>query len=100
MQATIIIPYPGTPLFSYCDKNHLLLTRNWDDYDMRQPIMKSPISNKNQFILIRELFKGVLTPAFLLHQVLSIRSLSDIQHLGNFTIKYLQKLKDFPTNDS
>ncbi|MDD3999192.1 MAG: radical SAM protein, partial [Candidatus Shapirobacteria bacterium] len=42
MQATIVIPYPGTPLFADCKKNNLLLTENWDDYDMRQPVMKSP----------------------------------------------------------
>ena len=44
MQATILIPYPGTPLFDYCQKNNLLLTDNWDDFYMRQPVMKSPFT--------------------------------------------------------
>lgn len=95
MQATIVIPYPGTPLFTDCEKNNLLLTKNWDDYDMRQPIMKSPISSAQQLQLVRDLFYGVLTPKFLWHKITSIRNIDDIKYLTTYAIKYLQKLKDF-----
>jgi anaerobic magnesium-protoporphyrin IX monomethyl ester cyclase len=98
MQATLIIPYPGTPLFSYCQKNKLLLTTNWDDYDMRQPIMKSPLSAQELTELIQGLFKGILTPKFIYLKLISIRNLSDISHLFNYTVKYLKKLRDFPKN--
>lgn len=95
MQATIIIPYPGTPLFSECQKNNLLLTTDWDDYDMREPIMKSPISPKLQQKIVRELFYGIITPKFIISRLSSIRNLTDIKHLLNYTVKYFQKLKDF-----
>ena len=98
MQATIVIPYPGTPLFADCQKNNLLLTENWDDYDMRQPVMKSPISPENQLKLVRELFYGVLTPQFIWHKIISIRNISDLKFLAYYSIKYFQKLKDFSTN--
>lgn len=95
MQATILIPYPGTPLFAECQKNNWLLTDNWDDFDMSQPVMKSPISPKAQLKLVRELFYGVLTPKFLWYKITSIRNLSDFMFLANYAIKYLQKLRDF-----
>jgi len=95
LQATILIPYPGTPLFKYCQQNHLLLTKNWDKYDMRQPVIKSPIKPSTQIKLVQDLFKGILTPKFLIKKVFSIRSLADIKHLSNYAFKYLQKLKDF-----
>jgi len=95
MQATIVIPYPGTPLFADCQKNNLLLTDNWDDFDMRQPVMKSPISSENQLKLVRELFHGILTPEFIWRKIISIRNLSDIKFLAFYTVKYLQKLRDF-----
>lgn len=95
MQATIVIPYPGTPLFADCKKNNLLLTENWDDYDMRQPVMKSPISADDQLKLVRELFYGVLTPQFIWHKVTSIKNFSDIKYLSFYAVKYLQKLRDF-----
>jgi anaerobic magnesium-protoporphyrin IX monomethyl ester cyclase len=95
LQATILIPYPGTPLFTYCQKNKLLLTENWDKYDMRQPIIKSVISPQKELQLVQNLFKGILTPKFILKKILSIRSFPDILHLSNYTFKYIQKLKDF-----
>ncbi|MDD4938286.1 MAG: radical SAM protein [Candidatus Shapirobacteria bacterium] len=95
IQATLLIPYPGTPLFQYCQKNKLLLTTDWDKYDMRQPIIKSPILPKKQIELIQNLFKGILTPQFIIKKIISIRSINDIQHLINYTFKYFKKLKDF-----
>ena len=35
MQATIVIPYPGTPLFKQCEEQGWLTTKDWNKYDMR-----------------------------------------------------------------
>ena len=40
MQATVVIPYPGTPLFDQCRQNGTLKSLDWDDYDMKRPVMK------------------------------------------------------------
>jgi len=98
MQATIVIPYPGTPLFTECQKNHWLLSENWDDYDMRQPIMTSSISSPEQLKLVRELFYGVLTPQFLWRKVTSIRNFSDFKFLATYAVKYIEKLRDFSSH--
>jgi radical SAM superfamily enzyme YgiQ (UPF0313 family) len=96
MQATAVVPYPGTPLFKECYEQNLLLSRDWNDYDMRQPIMKSPLNAKEQQVIIQSLFKGVLNPQFLLRKITSIRNLDDIKHLFNYAVKYIHKLRDFP----
>ncbi|MFA5894342.1 MAG: radical SAM protein [Candidatus Shapirobacteria bacterium] len=96
MQATIVVPYPGTPLFKQCQDNNWLKTEDWNEYDMRHPIMKSPLSDNEQLELVQSLFHGILTPRFLIRKVLSIRSLDDIKHLFTYAIKYLKKLRDFP----
>jgi radical SAM superfamily enzyme YgiQ (UPF0313 family) len=96
MQATIVIPYPGTALFAQCQKNNWLMTNNWDDYDMRQPIMKSPIKPATQLKLVRGLFYGILTPNFIWRKITSIKNFDDIKYLATYTIKYFQKLRDFP----
>jgi radical SAM superfamily enzyme YgiQ (UPF0313 family) len=95
IQATIVIPYPGTPLFTYCQKEHLLLTSNWNDYDMQQPVMKSPLSASDQKRMIGSLYLAVLNPKFLLRKILSIRSPHDFKFLLTYTLKFFQKLKDF-----
>jgi len=62
---------------------------------MSQSVIKSPISAQKQQQLIKNLFKGVISPQFLLNQILSIRNFSDLKHLINYAFKFLQKLKDF-----
>ena len=97
LQATIIIPYPGTPLFNECQKKGWLLTTDWDKYDMRQSVMKSPLSSQTQLLMVKNIFKGILTPHFLFRKIISIRNLNDLKFLLTYAIKYVQKLKDFPT---
>jgi len=97
LQATIIIPYPGTPLFNECQKKGWLLTTDWDKYDMRQSVMKSPLSSQTQLLMVKNIFKGILTPQFLFRKITSIKNLNDLKFLLTYAIKYVQKLKDFPT---
>lgn len=94
LQATIIIPYPGTPLFDYCKKNNLLLTKDWDKYDMRQAIIKTK-NPKYLKTAVQNLFKSIITPKYILGKILSIKSISDIKFLMFYTIKYFKKLNDF-----
>jgi radical SAM superfamily enzyme YgiQ (UPF0313 family) len=100
LQATIVIPYPGTQLFKECREKNLLSTQDWDKYDMRQPVMKSPIPPHEQQQLVQEIFKGILSPKFIFNKIVSIRSLKDFQHLYFYAIKYFQKLKDFPASEN
>jgi len=95
LQATIIIPYPGTPLFKECLEKNLLTTTDWDKYDMRQPVMSSPISSTDLSHLINSLFKVALEPKFLIRKVLSIRSIDDIKYLATYSVEFIKKLYDF-----
>ncbi|MDD4938353.1 MAG: radical SAM protein [Candidatus Shapirobacteria bacterium] len=95
LQATILIPYPGTPLFKYCQKNNLLLTKSWDKFDMRQPIIKTPFSTKELSNFIQKFFQSIFTPKFILNKITSIRSINDIKFLLYYGFKYIKKLKDF-----
>lgn len=36
----ITTPYPGTEMYSWAEKKGYLLTRNWDEYDLSNPVMK------------------------------------------------------------
>ena len=95
IQATIIIPYPGTPLFKQAQKDKQLKTLDWSKYDMSQSILNSPLSSKQQKQLVSSIYKGILTPNFLLRKISSIRSFEDIKFLSKYTLTYLKKLKDF-----
>lgn len=95
LQATIIIPYPGTKLFSQAKKNHWLKTLDWNKYDMRQPILKSPIPDKQLMALTRNLYLSCLTPQFILKKLFSVRSLTDIKFLIRSAHKFIGQLLNF-----
>ena len=95
LQGTIVIPYPGTPLFAECQENGWLRTEDWDRYDMREPIMKNGIPDEEIFALIRGLYTSFLTPKFVLRQILAIRKPSDVAFLWRAGIRVIGHLLDF-----
>ncbi|MGA2796164.1 MAG: radical SAM protein [Thermoguttaceae bacterium] len=42
VQFNITTPFPGTEMFRWAMENDLLLTRNWEDYNLSQPVMNLP----------------------------------------------------------
>jgi len=95
LQATILIPYPGTPLFNQCKMNHWLKTENWEDYDQRMAVMKSPLTDKDTKELTQKLYKAFITPRFIFRKILKIRSWSDIRFFFKAGTKVLAHLIDF-----
>ncbi len=95
LQGTIVIPYPGTPLFEECRENGWLRTEDWDRYDMREPIMKTGIPDEEIMALIRGLYTSFLTPRFIMRQIIAVRSPSDVAYLWKAGLRVLGHLFDF-----
>jgi radical SAM superfamily enzyme YgiQ (UPF0313 family) len=70
LQATWLVPYPGTPLFKALDQADQLLTRDWEAYDMRSPVMKSPMTEAEIRACIAATYRGFLHPMAILRQIL------------------------------
>ena len=95
LQATLMIPYPGTPLFKYCQKNDLLLTEDYDRFDQREPVMKSSLSEKELKKMISQLYRSFITPKFFFNKAKKIRGWQDIKHISRAGKKVLGHLTDF-----
>ena len=68
LQCTLTIPYPGTPLFKALKANDGLNTLDWDEYDMRRAITKTPLASEDEIkCAIRRVYRGFLQPAALWH---------------------------------
>ena len=68
LQCTLTIPYPGTPLFKELKANDGLATLDWDEYDMRRAITKTPLATEDEIkCAIRKVYRGFLQPAALWH---------------------------------
>lgn len=100
MQATIVIPYPATPLWKQCKENGWLLTEDYDKYDMRQPVMKTPFPKEKLLELEQDLYSAFMTPQYITRKILSIRSLHDFMYLFYMGKKLLGHLLDFDPNQT
>lgn len=95
LQATIVVPYPGTPLFDESKENGWLLTEDWEKYDMKQSVWKSPVSNDDIKRYTQELYKTALGPAFILNKLKTVRNFDDIRFLFKAGRKLIAHLIDF-----
>jgi radical SAM superfamily enzyme YgiQ (UPF0313 family) len=96
LQATIVIPYPGTALFREAEENGWLRTTDWDRYDMREPILASPIPDDQVLALTRDLYKSFVNPRFVLRKLASIRTKDDFSYIVSRGGRYVfGHLKDF-----
>ena len=100
MQATLVIPYPGTPLFEECKKNQLLRTVDWNDYDMKQPVMKSPIPDEKLMQLIQRMYKVSFNPQFLLRRAAGVRDKDDFLYDWRAAKKVLGHIFDFSRGEA
>lgn len=100
MQATIVIPYPGTPLWKECKEKGWLLTEDYDKYDMRQAVMKTPFASKKIYELEQDLYSAFMTPHYIARKILSIRSLHDFKYLFYMGWKLIGHLLDFDKNQT
>ena len=78
LQCTLTIPYPGTPLFKELEAANGLVTKDWDEYDMRRAITKTPLVSEAEIkCAIQEVYRGFLQPGALWHRLTSTRTLFD-----------------------
>ena len=95
LQATIVVPYPGTKLFEECKRNNWLKSYDWDDYDMSKNVMKCFVSDKELKKMIKDMYKGAWNLNFMLRKITSVRNYDDVKYLYRYGLKFLKKLKDF-----
>jgi len=99
MQATMVIPYPGSPLFRECDEQKLLLTKDWEAYDMKHPVMKTSLTDIQIKNMVQGMYNAAFSPAYILKRISSVRDLDDLKYIGRTVGKVLGHLIDFKKNN-
>ncbi len=97
LQATIVVPYPGTPLFTECQKNGWLKTEDWDRYDMRESVMKSELTSAEINALTHDMYAKVsLNPRFIYHQLAGVKDIYDLKYMFQAARQMFKgKFRDF-----
>ena len=95
LQATMVIPYPGTPLFDECNKNGLLVSKDWNEYDMRKLVMKTPLNEGDVKEITQKMYKLFFNPSYVLRKVVGIRNFNDMQFILKGGKKVFGHIRDF-----
>ena len=71
-------------------------TEEWELFDMRHRVLKSPLKDEEINELVSEIYKLSFQPKFILRQIGKIRCLDDIKYLWRgFRAVVGKHLKDF-----
>ncbi len=98
LQSTIMVPYPGTPLFQEAvDKKWLRFTPgDWEKWDMTQTVMHTPDMTPDEVMLLcNQVYRTFMTPRFILRQIFSIRDWEDFVFITRAGKAVLGHIRDF-----
>jgi len=98
LQSTVVIPYPGSRLYSEALKNGWFRfdPTEYERFDMKEPVMTTPDMTPEEVMkLCDEIYKVFLTPQYILRQIVRIRSLRDFKYSVKGVAKVLGHVKDF-----
>jgi radical SAM superfamily enzyme YgiQ (UPF0313 family) len=100
LQSTVIVPYPGTPLYEQAVENGWfkdgLDPTDWDRFDMREQLFNMPDMEPAEAMeLCAQVYKTFLTPRYVLRHLGSIRSLQDLGYVWRGAKAVIGHLKDF-----
>jgi len=98
LQATIVIPYPGTSL------HNLALQEGWfrfdptqyDRYDMSEPVLRTPDMSAEDVVgICRNVYETFLSPTYIWRHVRAVRSWSDVAYIAKGARSVLGHIMDF-----
>lgn len=79
----ITTPFPGTEIFAWAKERDLLLSRDWDDYNLFKPVMRlDNLSVEEINKLYRMMYRSFyFRPRYILKKILTVRSYDDLRIL-------------------
>ncbi|MDO8517228.1 MAG: radical SAM protein [Nanoarchaeota archaeon] len=98
LQATVLVPYPGTPIWKDAKQNDWFLFNpmEYERYDMSEPILKTKDSNPEEIAKIcGKIYTIFLTPQYVFARLKSIRSVDDFKFNLRGVKAVAGHLKDF-----
>ena len=98
LQATVLVPYPGTPLWKEAKENNWFLFNplEYERYDMREPVLKIENGNVNEIAEIcGKIYTIFLTPRYIFQRTKNIRTWNDLKFNLRGVKAVIGHLKDF-----
>ena len=101
LQSTIVIPYPGSKLYSEALKNGWFRVdpNDYERFDMKEPVLSTlDMTPEEVMKMCNEIYRVFLSPQYMLRQFVRMRSLRDVKYSVKGAAKVLGHVKDFAKN--
>lgn len=97
LQATTVVPYPGTPLYDEALANNGFLfdPKAYERFDMSEEVLKTRMEPGEAKSICNRIYSIFLTPQYMWHRLMNIRSPKDLAFLLRGGRAVLGHLKDF-----
>jgi anaerobic magnesium-protoporphyrin IX monomethyl ester cyclase len=98
LQATVLVPYPGTPLWKEAKENNWFLFNplDYEKYDMRAPVLKTANSDARDIAgICGKIYTIFLTPSYAFQRARNIRTWNDFKFNVKGVKAVVGHLKDF-----
>lgn len=98
LQATVVMPYPGTPLFDLCQRNGWIRfdENAYERYDMTEPVCELTDMDAEEVVqMAGQFYKLFLHPKFLAHQLRHLNSVEDLDYMTRGAAAIWGHIKDF-----
>ena len=95
LQVTLCTPLDYTPYHEECIRERVLITDNYDDFDMSKLIVKTPIPHDQYYKAVRKMYSIAFNPKFILRQLLFLLSFrkKDWQFLFTYGIRAIRRVR-------
>jgi len=98
LQATVLVPYPGTPLWKEAKaKGQFRFSPyNYERYDMTEPVLKTKFPSSEVMGICDSIYSEIFfSPIYIARRLVEIRSLTDIGFLLNGAKAVWGHIRDF-----
>jgi radical SAM superfamily enzyme YgiQ (UPF0313 family) len=98
LQATVVMPYPGTPLFDLCQRNGWIRfdPKEYERYDMTEPACVLTDMDPEEMVqMAGQFYKLFVHPKFLANQLREIKGPEDMDYMMRGAKAIWGHLKDF-----
>lgn len=91
----ITTPFPGTEMFAWAKERNLILTYDWDDYNLAKPVMRlENLTEREISDFYRLMYRRVyFQPRYVFKKLLSVRSYDDFKVLFEGALALLSFIK-------
>ena len=95
LQVTLCTPLDYTPYHKECIEKNLLLTNDYDDFDMSKLIVKTAIPHNEYYKAVKKMYSVAFHPLFILRQIMFLFSFKkrDWQFLFTYGLRAIRRVR-------